>query len=61
MLAVGTSAWVADHSVFVVAPGAALLGLWLVDPEEVGEAVIALALVEIGIELSNWGQTTIMA
>lgn len=51
MLAVGAAAWVAHHPVFIVSPGAALLDLGLVDPEEVGEAVIAFALVEIGIEL----------
>ena len=50
MLAVGAAAWVAHHPVFIVSPGAALLDVGLVDPEEVGEAVIAFALVEIGIE-----------
>lgn len=59
ILAVGTSAWVADHPVLVAAPVPALLDLRLVDPEEVGEAVVALALVEIGIELGAlprwWG------
>lgn len=56
MLTVGTSARVADHPVLVVALGAALLDLRLIDPEEVGEPVVALTLVEVGIELGALGR-----
>ena len=57
MLAVGATSRVADHTVFVVTPVAALLVLGLVDAEEMGEAFIAFAFIEVGIEpgvFSRW-------
>ena len=56
ILAVRASSRVPNHPIFVIPPIATLLILRHVDAKEVSEAVIALALVEIGIELGALGR-----
>ncbi|MNH20419.1 hypothetical protein D3C79_801860 [compost metagenome] len=56
VLPVCAPAGVAHHPVLPSTPLAALLVLRHVDAEEVGEPVVALALVEVGVELGALGR-----
>ena len=54
MLPVGASTGVANHPVLSISPVATLLEHGLVDAKEVGEAVVALAFIKVGIKLGTF-------